>query len=275
MQIRQALELARAAGVARLDAQWLLGHLMACDRAALLAHDDAQLSPGQADAFRTGIARRAAGEPLAYVVGHTHFRGLELSVSPAVLIPRPETELLVEWALELRGLAVEAIDLGTGSGAVAIALASAARALRVTATDLSEPALRIARSNAAAHGLPIEFAHGPWWHAVPGRRFGLVVSNPPYVAADDPHLAALTHEPNLALTPGGADDLAAFRALIGGAPAHLLPGAWMLLEHGHDQGKAIEALFREAGFEGMQMRRDLAGLPRCSAARWRGADVNN
>jgi len=274
MQVRQALELARAAGVDRLDAQWLLGHLMKRDRAALLAHDDVALGDSQAAAFHDGIARRAAGEPLAYVIGYTHFRGLELAVSPAVLIPRPETELMVEWALQLRGVTVDAIDLGTGSGAVAIALASEAPDLRMTATDLSQEALQVARGNATAHGLRVEFAQGPWWAAVPCRRFGLVVSNPPYVAAGDPHLAGLSHEPGVALTPGGEDDLAAFRELIGGASPHLLPGAWMLVEHGHDQAGAIEALFLAAGFIDVQMRRDLAGLPRCSAARLAAGDVN-
>jgi len=262
VRVRQALELARQAGVDRIDAVWLLGHLLGRDRASLLAHDDTVLDHDQERAFGSGI-------------GHTYFRGLKLAVGPAVLIPRPETELLVEWALTLRGTAVEAIDLGTGSGAVAITLAREAPGLHVTATDLSQPALNIARSNAAAHGVAIEFAHGSWWGAVPHRRFGLAVSNPPYVAAGDPHLAALAHEPSLALTPGGADDLAAFRELIGGARAHLLPGAWMLVEHGHDQADAIAALLEAAGFTDTKMQRDLAGLPRCSAARWAGSDVNN
>ena len=275
MQVRQALELARAAGVDRLDAQWLLSHLLKRSRAALLAHDDAALDDRQAAAFRTGIARRAAGEPLAYVVGHTCFRGLELAVSPSVLIPRPETELLVEWALQLRGAAVDAIDLGTGSGAVAIALAREAPGLRVTATDLSPEALEIARRNIATHGLPVEVVQGAWWAAVPNRRFGLAVSNPPYVAADDPHLPALSHEPSLALTPGGDDSLAALRELICGAPRHLRPGAWLLVEHSHDQAVAVEGLLGAAGLTAMQMRCDLAGLPRCSAARWAGSDVNN
>jgi release factor glutamine methyltransferase len=278
MDVRAALAHARAAGVDRLDAQWLLAHLLQHDRSWLLAHDDARLDDSIAAAFGAGIARRAAGEPLAYVIGRAVFRGLELEVSPAVLIPRPETEVLVEWALEHCTAGLEVIDLGTGSGAVALAIARGASAVQVTATDLSDSALEVAQRNAQRLRLPLRFAQGSWWGAVPGRRFGLAVSNPPYVAAADPHLEALRHEPALALTPGD-DGLRALRELIAGAAAHLLPGAWLLLEHGHDQAGAISALLEAADFRAVQTRCDLAGLARCTGGRLSSADapdgVNN
>lgn len=270
--IREVLDAARAAGVDRLDAQWLIGHRLGRDRAWLLAHDDEALSPADAQACAHGLARRAAGEPLAYVTGETTFRGLRLGVGPEVLIPRPETEVLIEWALAVGPHAGEAIDLGTGSGAIALAMAREAPALRVTATDLSAAALSRARANAAALGLSVDFHLGPWWAAVPGRRFALAVSNPPYVAAGDPHLAALRHEPDLALTPGG-DGLAALRDIVGGAHRHLDAGAWLLLEHGHDQAAEVGALLRAAGFAGVQTRADLAGLPRCTGGQWRRVNI--
>ncbi len=271
MRISHALQQARAQGVARLDAQLLLAHLLQRDRSWLLAHDDAVLAEDQANAWQTLLARRAAGEPLAYLVGQREFRGLMLQVSAAVLVPRPETELLVDWALELLPQAPlpQAIDLGTGSGAVALALKAAAPQLAVTATDLSAAALAVARANAARHGLDITWLEGDWWAAAIGRRFGLALSNPPYIAAGDPHLAALRHEPQAALTPGG-DGLDALRALVEGAPGHLLPGAWLLLEHGHDQQAAVQALLRAAGFGPPETRTDLAGLPRCTGAPWPG-----
>ncbi len=272
MHVAQALHQARMLGVDRLDAQLLLAHLLDQTRSWLLAHDDALLDAAQTQTLQQQLARRAAGEPLAYVLGEAEFRGLRLQVSPAVLVPRPETELLVEWALQHlpENTSTPVLDLGTGSGAIALALQQARPQAQVCASDASAQALAIARGNGQRHGLHIEWLLGDWWAPLAGRRFALAVSNPPYVAGDDPHLAALGHEPRAALTPGG-DGLAALRRIIAGAPAHLLAGAWLLLEHGHDQAIAVKALLADAGFAPPQTRADLAGLPRCTGARWRGA----
>jgi release factor glutamine methyltransferase len=269
MRIALALAAARARGVARLDAQLLLAHVLQRPRAWLLAHDDEALDGAQAASWQTLLARRARGEPLAYLVGEREFHGLALLVSAAVLVPRPETELLVDWALECLPAATEpsVVDLGTGSGAVALAVKRACPWATVVATDASAAALEVARANAQRLGLDITFAAGNWWGAVPGQRFGLAVSNPPYVAGDDPHLSALAHEPRAALTPEG-DGLQALRQLVAGAPMHLLPGAWLLLEHGCDQASAVQGMLRERGFGPPRTRHDLAGLPRCTGARW-------
>ena len=269
MHISEALAAARALGVDRLDAQLLLCHQLQRSRAWLLAHDEETLAPPVAQACTEQLARRAAGVPLAYLLGEQTFCGLLLQVSPAVLIPRPETEMLVEWAMEcLRDApAASAVDLGTGSGAIALVLAKRVSGLAVTATDASPAALAVAQANAGRLRIALECVLGDWWAPLAGRRFGLAISNPPYVAALDPHLAALGHEPQLALTPGG-DGLDALRRLVASAPQHLLPGAWLLLEHGHDQADAVSKLLRAQGFGPPQTRRDLAGLPRCTGAAW-------
>ena len=274
MLIRDALAQARQAGVDRLDAQWLLGHLLQRDRAWLLAHDDEALPLPAACAWPALLARRAAGEPLAYVTGERMFCGLTLQVSPAVLVPRPETELLVAWALACLGSApsLDVIDLGTGSGAIALAVAHARPDARLLATDASNAALAVASANARQLTLPMRFTQGNWWAAAGGGRFGLALCNPPYIAAHDPHLAALAHEPGAALTSGD-DGLDALRQIIAGAPAHLLPGAWLLLEHGHDQADAVRDLLLSHGFGPPQTRADLAGLPRCSGAMWPGSPL--
>jgi release factor glutamine methyltransferase len=163
------------------------------------------------------------------------------------------------------------VDLGTGSGAIALALQHARPHAQVRATDASAEVLAVARANAERHQLPVRFAQGDWWGAIGAERFGLAVSNPPYIAPGDPHLAALAHEPALALT-APQDGLAALAQIVAGAPAHLLPGAWLLLEHGHDQAVAVQALLLAAGFEQAQTRTDLAGLPRCTGARWPSAN---
>lgn len=271
MTIAEALRQARAAGVERLDAQWLLEHLLQRRRSWLLAHDEEALTPEAAAAWPALLARRAAGEPLAYVVGEREFCGLKLTVSPAVLVPRPETEGLVRWALELAPTLPPGplADLGTGSGAIAVALQQALPLAEVWATDASAAALDMARGNAARHGLTVRFAEGSWWQALPGQRFALVVSNPPYIAEGDAHLAALRHEPQQALT-SGADGLDAIRELAAGASEHLLPGGWLLLEHGHDQADAIAALLGRHGYKAIETRADLAGLPRCTGASWPG-----
>lgn len=283
MYIAQALKAAHAAGLPRLDAQLLLGHLLQRPREWLLAHDEERLNADQQVAFAAGLKRRAAGEPLAYVIGEREFHGLLLQLTPDVLIPRPETELLVDWALELLAAAVPGnthtavVDLGTGSGAVALALAAAmhrgglAMTASVTATDTSVAALTVARANAQRLGLVLEFVEGDWWAPLAGRRFDLAVINPPYVAGNDPHLLDLRHEPRAALTPEG-DGLCALRRVISGARAHLEPGAWLLLEHGHDQADAVSQLLAAQGFQAPATRHDLAGLARCTGATWPGHD---
>jgi len=265
-----ALAQARALGLERLDAQLLLAHLLQRPRAWLIAHDQAPLSTEQQQAYLAGCRRRADGEPLAYLLGEREFHGLMLRVTPAVLVPRPDTETLVDWALELLATPLaaqpEVADLGTGSGAIALALKHRHPAARVSAVECSAPALAVARANAAQHGLQVDWQLGSWWQPLAGRRFHLVASNPPYVADDDPHLAALRHEPALALTPGG-NGLSALAQIVHGAPAHLHGAGWLLLEHGHEQADAVRRLLADAGFEAVQTRTDLAGRPRCSGAR--------
>lgn len=272
--IAQALSEAQRVGLARLDAQWLLGHVLGQGRSWLLAHDEQGLSATQDQAFQALCDRRLAGEPFAYLVGECEFHGLRLAVTPAVLIPRPDTEILVDWALallqgDLAGRAVPAvIDLGTGSGAVALAIADAWPAARVTAVDLSTDALAVARANGHRLGLAPRWRLGDWWQAVGAERFDLVLSNPPYIDAADPHLADLRCEPVLALSPG-PDGLAAIRRILAGAPGHLTDGGWLLFEHGWDQSHSVQALMRQAGFTDVQSRLDLGGHVRCTGGRWR------
>ena len=270
--LAQALTDAKALGVDRLDAQLLLARLLDRPRTWLLAHDDMVLDAAQESRFRGELVRRARGEPLAYLLGEKEFRGLLLRVDANVLVPRPETELLVDWALELLEGALakiatpRVVDLGTGSGAIAVAVKHACRTADVTATDASLAALQVARANAAQLALTVAFASGSWWDAVPDRCFDLVLSNPPYIAGADSHLAALTHEPLEALTPGG-DGLDSLLAIVAGAARHLEQSGWLLLEHGYDQAQMVQAMLREQGFEAIETRRDLAGLPRCTGAR--------
>lgn len=269
--VAQALAEARACGVDSLDAQLLLAKCLARSRSWLIAHNDAPLSAVQAGQYRVWLARRAAGEPLAYLFGEKEFHGLLLQVDARVLVPRPDTETLVDWALDLlRGehatlAAPRVIDLGTGSGAVALALKHAWPSADVTALDASEEALTVARANAQALQLDVRLLASLWWTAVQGERFHLAVSNPPYVAEQDPHLAALAHEPGMALV-SGADGLDALRHIIEAARAHLLPRGWLLLEHGHDQADTVQTLLARHGFEQVQRRRDMAGHWRCSGA---------
>jgi release factor glutamine methyltransferase len=274
--IAEALAEARAAGVARLDAQQLLAHLLQRPRTWVLAHDDAPLAQSQAAGYRALIARRAAGEPFAYLVGEREFHGLTLRVTPAVLVPRPDTETLVDWAIELLCGTLsatdrpEVLDLGTGSGAIALAVQRACPQAAVAALDASAEALAVARDNAARLGLAVELFASDWWSATGARRWHLALSNPPYIAEDDPHLADLGHEPQLALTPGG-DGLAAYNPLIAGAPAHLHPDGWLLFEHGAHQAAAVRAKLHHAGFVDVQTRRDLEDRERCTGGRWPGA----
>ena len=266
---------AQRLGVTRLDAQWLLAHRLHRPRSWLLAHDDHALPEADAAALLGQLHQRAAGVPLAYLTGERGFYGLRLQVTPAVLDPRPDTETLVDWALErLRAdalIAPRVLDLGTGSGAIALAVQHACPQAEVHASDLSPAALAVAQANAARLGLPVQFHLGAWWQALPATaRWHLVLSNPPYVAAGDPHLPALRHEPAMALVPPGGDGLAALREIVRGAPAHLHPGGWLLLEHGHDQSEAVTALLQSAGFADIGHRRDLGGRQRCTGGRWPG-----
>ncbi len=270
--VAQALAAARAVGIDRLDAELLLAHRLQRPRSWLLAHGDAALPDALVDTYRADCRRRADDVPLAYLLGQREFHGLTLQVTPDVLVPRPDTETLVDWALELIPTLAPAapalVDLGTGSGAIALALAQRCAGVNVTATDLSEAALAVARDNAARLGLALQFAAGSWWHAVAGQRFDLALSNPPYIAEGDSHLAALRHEPALALTAGD-DGLDAIRAILAGAPLHLRPGAWLLVEHGWDQAEPVRALFAATGFAEVATRCDIEARPRCCGGRLR------
>jgi release factor glutamine methyltransferase len=252
----------------RLDAELLLCHALGRPRSHLRAHPDAELDPSQARAFEALMAARARGEPLAYLTGKREFWSLELKVTPATLIPRPETELLVEQALARipEGAAWRVLDLGTGSGAIALAIAKERPRARITATDRSADALAVARGNAVALGLKnLEFIEGDWFGAVPSHRFHLIASNPPYVAEMDPHLAQgdLRFEPRSALASGteGLEDL---RRIAAGAPLHLYKDGALLLEHGLDQGAAVRRLLEAAGFSRVRSLRDLSGHERVS-----------
>jgi release factor glutamine methyltransferase len=311
-----ALNAATASGLARLDAQLLLLFALGqaqSSRAWLLAHDQTALNASAKAVFSALVSRRLAGEPVAYLTGHKAFYGLDLQVDARVLVPRPDTETLVDWALallpepqsgsdfepdfeadsaaqaaKLPGLLVrksfesrafslakpaaepsvrvgsggDVLDLGTGSGAVALAIKHSRPHLRVTATDFSPEALQVAQINAKRLNLSVEFRQGAWLQAVQGR-FALIVANPPYIADDDAHLAALAHEPLQALA-SGPDGLSDIRAIIRQAPGHLQQGGWLLLEHGFDQAAAVRNLLREGGFDAVESRCDLSGTERCS-----------
>jgi release factor glutamine methyltransferase len=248
----------------------LLAHVLSVARARLRSHPEEPVRERVGE-DRALIVRRAAGEPLAYLTGTQEFWSLPLAVSRAVLVPRPETELLVERALALRSAPHgRVVDLGTGSGAVARAIASERPHWQVTATDVSAEALAIARANAAQLKLSaIDFRQGSWFAPLAGTRFDLIVSNPPYVAADDPALTdpALAHEPRLALTPG-ADALSCLRAIARVAPQHLDPGGWLLLEHGNGQGVAVRHELVLAGLRYVRSHRDLAGHERITEGQY-------
>ena len=274
LTITQALQHATALGLDRLDAQMLLLHTLGRavdDRAWIVAHDTDLLAAADLHTYRTLCQRRAATEPLAYLVGFKEFFGLDLQVDARVLVPRPDTETLVEWALQaVLGLqAPRMLDLGTGSGAVALALAHARPDAAVHAVDASADALAVAQGNARRLGLPVVFSQGSWLtgHSGTGETYALIASNPPYIPQHDPHLAALVHEPLQALA-AGADGLDDIRTIIAQAPAHLDPGGWLLLEHGYDQAAAVRALLQAQGFTQVQSRRDMAGIERCSGGQW-------
>jgi release factor glutamine methyltransferase len=260
LTVQQAL----ACGLDARDARLLLAHATGFSEAAVLAHPERSLPPEAAQRFMDFAARRRDGEPVAYILGRKEFFGLPLVVNPAVLIPRPETELLVELALQRDFSA--ALDLGTGSGAVALALKKHRPGARVVAVEASVAALEVARRNGVALGLEVDWRHGRWLAPLEGERFDLIVSNPPYVAAGDPHLAALRHEPASALV-SGADGLDAIREIAAAAAAHLAPGGWLFLEHGIRQNAAVRELLERAGLEDARTWPDLAGIPRVSGAK--------
>jgi release factor glutamine methyltransferase len=258
----------------RLPAQLLLLHVLGrspTDRAWLLAHGDDAVESAQVQHLMALAERYAAGEPLAYLTGYQAFFGLNLQVDARVLVPRPDTETLVEWALEVLRLEtahakpLRALDQGTGSGAIALALKSALPQLVVHAVDLSADALAVARVNAQRLQLPVTFSQGAWFDALQDTRlrFDCIVSNPPYIANQDLHLASLTHEPAQALSsgPDGLDDI---RHLIAQASKWLTLDGWLLLEHGYNQASAVRELLTLAGFTQVQSRCDLAGIERCS-----------
>ena len=271
--VAAALVAARAklpAGEARL----LLGHVLQQSAAWLLAHDDQVLDEDELLAFASLVARRAGGEPVAYLVGFREFFGREFEVSSAVLIPRPETELLIEIALAKVGVGITAtsaariLDLGTGSGCLAVTLALEIPQAQLAAVDASAAALLIARKNAERLGAHVRFLQSDWFSALGGERFELIVANPPYIAAADPHLAAgdLRHEPAAALA-SGADGLDAIRRILAAAPAHLACGGWLWIEHGYDQAEAVRELLAAAGLADIEQRHDLAGIIRASGGR--------
>jgi release factor glutamine methyltransferase len=270
--ITQALTAAQTMGLDRLDAQLLMLHALGKsdrERAWLLTHDDDALQAGVADAFRQTSLRRATGEPVAYIVGYKEFFGLRFKVDSRVLVPRPDTETLVQWALNVvEDVSVpDILDLGTGSGAVAIAMAHQLKG-RVTATDFSLQALDVASENTRLLAVDVQCIHSNWFENVSGC-YHAIVSNPPYIARNDPHLAALAHEPLSALTAGndGLDDI---KNIVKTAPQHLHQGGWLLLEHGHDQASSVCDLLAQRGFKQVQSRMDLAGIARCSGGRWPG-----
>ena len=304
LSISQLLAGDAAQSLERLDAQVLLLHALGkgdANRSWLLAHDRDEVPASVINHYRALAQRRAGGEPVAYITGHKEFFGLDLQVDARVLVPRPDTETLVEWALAVLDLGIArggiislgagsgddvldldagrgddvldlgtgsgdvVLDLGTGSGAVALALKHARPEVRVYATDFSADALAVAQANAQRLKLDVHFSHSAWLCGVKGRCH-LIVSNPPYIATQDPHLAALTYEPLLALTSGddGLDDI---RCIIKQAPAHLHPQGWLLLEHGYDQAAFVRALLTAAGFNEVQSRLDLSGIARCSGGR--------
>lgn len=241
------------------------------DRAWLMAHDTDTLTPPQQCRLSELMARRMSGEPMAYLTGRHEFYGLDLAVDARVLDPRDDTETLVDWGLEVMAPwpRPRVADLGTGSGAIALAVASQRSDAEVCAVDASAEALAVATGNAQRLGLAVRFLQGDWCAPLGDEPFAVLLSNPPYIADRDPHLPALRHEPLQALVsgPDGLDDL---RRIITQAPAHLMAGGWLLLEHGWDQAPQVRELLQAQGFEQVQSRKDLAGIERCSGGLWPG-----
>ena len=268
MTIRDLLRLAL---IDPLEARILMAHALHCSRVQLVIRENDALSAEQVNQISGLLLRRLHGEPIAYLTGEREFYGLSFAVSPDVLIPRPETELLVELAIERLPQSGRAADLGTGSGAVAVSLAHARRVAQITATDISNEALTIAHRNAEQHRVKIQFLRSDWYEALEGA-FDLIVSNPPYIAASDVHLSQgdLRFEPPSALTDH-ATGMTALSAIIEGAPAHLKRGGWLLLEHGYDQASAVRTQLTRAGWSDVQSWKDLAGIERITGGRHQAA----
>ena len=261
-------ELLVASPLGRTDTRALLAHQLGITRERLIAQPELRVAPADVQAFAQLVQRCQRGEPLAYVLGEKEFYGRMFQVSPAVLIPRPETELLVEIALSA-GLnhSAQVLDLGTGSGCVALTLSLERPAWQITATDVSRDALEVARANAAKLGVAnIEFRKGSWFSALSDQRFDLIVSNPPYVAAGDDHLQALRFEPQIALVASG-NGLTCLQQIIESAPRHLLPGGILALEHSYEQGEAVRELFNTDAWCEARTLADFAGLDRVTRAR--------
>lgn len=243
----------------------LLGHALRVERSWVVAHGRDPVPETQAQAVEALFAKRRAGEPIAYITGEREFYGLSLYVTPSVLIPRPETELVVEQALALIAgrKTPKVLDLGTGSGAIAVSIAHARRDAQVGASDAAAEALAVASRNASRHAVSIRLVHGDWFMVLAKERFDVIASNPPYVADADPHLARgdLRFEPQAALR-GGPDGMDCIRAIAAGARMHLTPGGWLVFEHGYDQGPACVRLLVGLGYTGVADAQDLFGLPR-------------
>lgn len=255
----------------RIDAQVIMAHALGVNRAWIAANPMRILTESEDAKVDMLAVQRAMGRPIAYLLGKREFYGYDFAVGPDVLIPRPETETLVEAALVRLAPRDACLDLGTGSGAIAVTIARQRPEAHVTATDASAQALSLARRNAEAHGCSdrIEFLHGSWYAPVAGRRFDVIVANPPYVAAGDPHLSQgdLRFEPRHALTDGSADGLDSTRAIVAGATEHLNPRGWLLLEHGYDQARAVGSLLESAGFREVVSIPDLAGIARVAGGK--------
>ncbi len=256
--------------ITQAEARLLLREASGASAAAVIAFPERLLDPVAATMFFDWVAQRERGEPIAYIIGWREFYGRRFTVGPGVLIPRPETELLVDAALErLSKARARVLDLGTGSGAIAVSLACEAPTAEVWAVDASDRALEIARENAATLSARVYFVRSDWYSALPGERFDLLVANPPYIADQDPHLGRgdLLCEPLAALV-SGPDGLRDIRHIIQVAPAHLASGGWLLLEHGYDQSSAVRNLLLDAGFREIKSLHDLAGIERVSLGQW-------
>ena len=249
-----------------LEAQVLLAHALKCTRVQLVIRSKDELSPQQVTDVSALFMRRMQGEPIAYLTGEREFHGLRFEITPDVLIPRHETELLVELGMAKLPKGGSILDLGAGSGAIAVSLAHARRDAQVTASDISPDALSLARRNAAAHAVALQFVQSNWFEQIEGK-FDLVISNPPYIAASDPHLMQgdLRFEPRAALTDE-ANGMMHISTIVDGAVRHLKPGGWLLLEHGYDQSAAVRALLQKSGWQQVQSWKDLAGIERVSGA---------
>ena len=275
MTLQNSLQTAAQAGLDRLDAQLLLLHALGKsqdERAWLITHDSESLCEPAALDFHAMCQRRLNGEPLAYIVGSKPFFGLDLQVDKRVLVPRPDTETLVEWALACAPTSdqtIRLLDMGTGSGAIALAIKHTKPDWQVTALDASADALVVAQNNAKRLNLSVHFLKSAWFEALTESEFDLIVSNPPYIVEGDMHMAALAYEPKQALT-SGSDGLNDIRHIIAQAPSFLTENGWLLLEHGYDQAAVVRDLLVQRGFEQVQSQQDLAGVERCSGGKWLG-----